>query len=189
MDFDWKLWTPNLRIGVSCNLNMEYWSFFTEWNAFVMPIADSCRQLNDNNKKISPKWLTHHLKCYGWFCIVSTEHFSMGAYLCDVCVALNRIAPSANVSNSSFYVSWHLPINSAYKTVSIQPNVLYLCVYMISITLLLFSWIHQYFKKRWGLQNDCRENFNRTRVPITFGSENERGIAGSFTKAVVSFVG
>ena len=85
--------------------------------------------------------------------------------------------PSANVSNSSFYVSWHIPINSAYKTVSIQPKILYLCVYMISITLLLFSWIHLYFKKRWSLQNDCRENF-KERVPITFGSENERGIAG-----------
>ena len=101
--------------------------------------------------------------------IGSTERFLMGTYLFDVCVTK---------SNSSFYVSWHLPINGAYKTVSIQPNLLYLCVYMISITLLLFSWIHQYFKKRWGLQNDCRENFNRIRVPITFGSENERVIAG-----------
>ena len=60
-----------------------------------MPIADSCRQLNDNNKKICPKWLTHHLKCYGRFCIVSsTERFSMGAYLCDVCVASNGVAPA-----------------------------------------------------------------------------------------------
>jgi len=65
-------------------------------DVLVMPIADSCRHLNDNNIQQQQKDLTltgSLPKGYGRFCIASAGRSSMGTYLC---VASNGVPPAVS---------------------------------------------------------------------------------------------
>ena len=66
---------------------------------------------------------------YGGFCIASTDRSSMGTYLC---VNTNGVALAVSKRIQLIVLSelTSIPTNSAYKTVSIQPNVLYISAYI-----------------------------------------------------------